>query len=155
MLDYLKKGINLAQIKKAFIWAREAEIHTVCCLIIGQPYDTPRSINDTYEFGLELQSYGARVVYSVSTPFPGTYMYNKAKGLGLDIFDHNFDHYNTITPVYNTVNFTGQEIRSMHFEGIIKLLSGLQQHTSQAEINELASRLRKGLKPDAQRIKLS
>lgn len=51
--------------------------------------------------------------------------------------------------------FTGQQIKNMHYEGVVKLMSGLQQHTSQAEINKLASRLRKGLKPNEERIKLS
>lgn len=121
MLDCLKKNITMEQIRNVFRWAREIDIKTSTCLMIGQPYDTIESIKDTISFAQELQSYGAKAVFSVTTPFPGTYLYKNALKMGVHIVDCDFDHYNTFFPVYNTEYLVADDIRSLYYDAIIQL----------------------------------
>ncbi|WPC42608.1 B12-binding domain-containing radical SAM protein [Clostridium sp. JS66] len=124
MLDCLKKNITIDQIRKTFLWARELDISTATCLMIGQPYDTIETINKSVELALELQSYGAKVVFSVSTPFPGTFMYNNPDKVGIKIKDFDTDNYNTLTPVYDTNNFNREDIQILYYDALIRLSKG-------------------------------
>ncbi|WP_069648896.1 B12-binding domain-containing radical SAM protein [Caloranaerobacter ferrireducens] len=136
MLDCLKKNITIEQIRNVFLWAREIDIKTGTCLMIGQPYDTLESIQKTIEFATEIQSYGARVVLSVTTPFPGTYMYNNPEKVGIHIVDKNFDNYNTFTPVYDTKHFKREDIRRNYYDAIIKLGRGLNDSKKKEEYRQ-------------------
>lgn len=124
MLDCLKKNITMEQIRNVFTWAHELEMVASSCLIIGQPYDTKETISDTMRFAMELQSLGANVVFSVSTPFPGTYMYNNPDKLGLEIIDYDTDNYTTQIPVYNSRYLTKDEIQCAYFDAVISLAKG-------------------------------
>lgn len=121
MLDSLKKNITLEQVRNVFGWCAEIGIRPSSCLIIGQPFDTESSIRDTINIGLELQSLGAQIVFSISTPYPGTYMYNHAEELGLRITDHDTDNYTTQTPVYDTANLSAAEIRNFFYHACVLL----------------------------------
>lgn len=121
MLDSLRKNITLEQIMNVFTWCREKEINTASCLIIGQPYDTLETVKETVKFGLKLQKLGARIVFSISTPYPGTYMYDNKGELGIDIIDYDFDNYTTITPVYNSKYMTAEQIQACYFDAYIAL----------------------------------
>lgn len=121
MLDCLRKNITMEQIRNVFSWAKELGISTATCLIIGQPYDTKETINNTIAFASELQHLGARVVFSVSTPYPGTYMYNNPDKLGLTIIDRDFDNYTTQLPVYNSQHLTQEDIRTAFFDAFVSL----------------------------------
>ncbi len=121
MLDCLKKNVTIEQIRNVFLWAREVEIKTGTCLMIGQPYDTIESIRDTITFAQELQSYGAKVVFSVTTPFPGTYLYKNPEKIGIRIMESNFDNYNTFTPVCDTKSFNRGDIQKLYFDAILEL----------------------------------
>ena len=116
MLNSMRKGISMEQIRKAFSLAAEAEIPTSCCFIIGNPDDTRTTTEESIAFAEELSSIGAYIVYSISTPYPGTYMFNHADELGLEIFDKNWDHYTTYTSVMNTKHLTTQEIQTYFFD---------------------------------------
>ncbi len=121
MLDCLKKHITLEQIRNVFHWCHEIGIHASSCLIIGQPYDTPETIQQTVQIGLELQQLGAQIVFSISTPYPGTYMYNNTAELGLEIIDFDTDNYTTQKAVYNTKNLSAIEIQNYFFDACISV----------------------------------
>lgn len=124
MLDCLKKNVTIEQIENVFTWAKELRIATATCLIIGQPYDTFETIDTTVKFAKRLQELGAHVVFSVSTPYPGTYMYNHPDKLGLEILDKDLDNYTTQVPVYNTSHLSLEEIRGSFFDAFVSLGKG-------------------------------
>lgn len=119
MLDCLKKNITLEQIRKTFQWCNEIGINSASCLIIGQPFDTVDTIRQTIELGVELQKLGAQIVFSISTPYPGTYMYNHPDELGLEIIDFDTDDYTTQHAVYNTRNLTAEDIQNSFFDACL------------------------------------
>lgn len=43
-------------------------------------------------------------------------MFRHATDLGLDIFDHNWDHYTTYTSVMNTKHMSRDEIQTLYFD---------------------------------------
>lgn len=119
MLDCLKKNITLEQIRNAFKWCSEIGINSASCLIIGQPFDTGDTIRQTVELGVELQKLGAQIVFSISTPYPGTYMYNHPDEFGLEIVDIDTDDYTTQHAVYNTRHMTSAEIQNSFFDACL------------------------------------
>lgn len=152
MLDCLKKNVTMDQIRNVFSWSRELNITTATCLIIGQPFDTKETIKNTIDFALELQNLGARVVFSVSTPYPGTYMYTNPDKLGLTIKDKDFDNYNTQTPVYDSLNLTMEEIRNAFFDAFVTLGKGHMNDNTRNVLqkvrHELKSEILRGNKYD-------
>lgn len=121
MLDCLRKNVTMEQIRNVFKWAHELDLVASSCLIIGQPYDTKQTINETMSFAKELKTLGASIVFSVSTPYPGTYMYNNPDKLGLEILDFDTDNYTTQIPVYNSKYLTKDEIQSAYFDAVVSL----------------------------------
>jgi radical SAM superfamily enzyme YgiQ (UPF0313 family) len=77
ILDSLKKGIKLEDARKAFRLAREAGIQTVGYFMIGSPGDTPDTIRETIEFAKSVEADFAQ--FSITTPFPGTELYEVYK----------------------------------------------------------------------------
>jgi radical SAM superfamily enzyme YgiQ (UPF0313 family) len=136
MLDSLKKNISIEQIRRVFLWCNELDIRTGTCLMIGQPYDTHETILDTIKFASELQSYGAKVLFSVTTPYPGTYLYNQADKFGIEIVERDFDYYNTFTPVYNTKNFTVSDVQTYYYDALISLSKTMKDEKRIEEIKK-------------------
>lgn len=134
MLDSMKKEISLEQIREAFSLASEAGIQTSCCFIIGNPEDTRTTTEESIAFAEELSAMGAYIVYSISTPYPGTFMFNNADKLGLEIFDRNWDHYTTYTSVMNTKHLSSQEIQSYFFDASTsKSINNSEAHRKRTE----------------------
>lgn len=141
MLDCLKKNITMEQIHNVFIWAKELEILAASCLIIGQPYDTKKTIEDSVRLALELQSLGASIVFSVSTPYPGTYMYNNPEKLGIEIVDHDTDNYTTQIPVYDSKNMTKDEIQSAYFDAFVALSMNRKDDNTREKLSKVKQML--------------
>ena len=121
MLDCLKKNITLEQIRNAFRWCNELGISSASCLIIGQPFDTKETIEQTVRLGIELQELGAQIVFSISTPYPGTYMYDHTDEFDLEIIDEDFDDYTTQHAVYNSKHLSAEEIQNYFFDACLSV----------------------------------
>lgn len=70
VLDFIKKGITLKQVRDSMKWAREAGIRIRGFFMLGHPTDTKESIEDTIKLALELPLNTAE--FSIATPFPNT-----------------------------------------------------------------------------------
>lgn len=142
MLDCLKKNVTMEQIRNVFTWSKELGITTATCLIIGQPYDTKDTLKETVSFALELQELGARVVFSVSTPYPGTFMYNNPDKLGLKILDTDFDNYTTQIPVYDSMYLTKEEIRTAFFDAFVALGKSSMNENTRSVLQQVRKELK-------------
>ena len=110
ILASIRKGITIEQVKKAVKWTVEAGILPVCSFMVPHPEDTKETIRETKKFMEQLRDMGALVVISLTTPFPGTYLYTHAKDLGVTIISDNTDEYDMATPVITTKNLSLKEI---------------------------------------------
>ncbi|MFH1037285.1 MAG: radical SAM protein, partial [PVC group bacterium] len=81
MLDLMKKGITIEQIRSAFKWTKEAKIEIMAYFLIGYVNDTPQTIKKTIAFAKELEPDGA--IFSIGTPLPQTDLFKLACKKGL------------------------------------------------------------------------
>jgi len=76
ILNNLKKDITLEQATRAFELTHKIGIQTIAYFMIGSPGETPKKIEETIKFAKKLDS--DFVQFSITTPFPGTELFNLA-----------------------------------------------------------------------------
>jgi len=77
LLDLIQKGIKLEQSRNAIKWARKAGIETKAFFMIGLPTETKEESLATIKFSKELDP--DWVQFTITTPYPGTKLYNITK----------------------------------------------------------------------------
>ena len=78
ILNVLRKGITLEQVKKAFRITKEAGIQTAAYFMIGSPTETKEDILQTVEFMKKIDPDYVHI--TITTPFPATDLYEMALG---------------------------------------------------------------------------
>lgn len=114
VLDSIRKGITVEQIRSAVKWTCEAGIFVKISAMIGHHTDTKESILRTIEFLKELAHYHVVATTSISTPYPGTYLYEHADELGVTILSKNWEDYTLLTPVLETKYLSRIDIKNSY-----------------------------------------
>jgi len=81
MLNIMKKGTTIEQIKKAVEFTKKAGIQTSASYVLGIPGETSESINETIEFAKRLNTTYAH--FNMVTPWPGTELYEQLLKSGM------------------------------------------------------------------------
>lgn len=76
MLDNIRKGYRIEQIKEAFRITREAGIRTLGYFMAGLPDETYSTLDDTVKLSLELNP--DFVSWSITALYPGSLLYKRA-----------------------------------------------------------------------------
>ncbi|HDI00805.1 MAG TPA: radical SAM protein, partial [Candidatus Bathyarchaeota archaeon] len=123
------KGITLRQVREAFRALREHDIITQAMFIIGERWDTKASILAKERLAEELDA--DFVIFTPLTPFPGTPLYELAKGQGW-IEEKDWSKYDLAHVIMPTETLSRREVRALmiacyrrFFLRPIKLLKGL------------------------------
>lgn len=88
------KGVKLAEIKRAFAMIKDYGIATYGYFILGLPYETEQTLQNTIDFAIELDIDYAQ--FSILIPLPGTEVWHLAeegrviKNLAKDWGEYNF-----------------------------------------------------------------
>lgn len=123
VLNELKKYINLEKAEKMVKYASEKGILPMCSFIIGHHCDTFETIQMTVDLAMKFKKkYGAAVAFSTNTPYPGTYLYEHAKELGITIHTKCWDYYDIVQPIISTKNISQDELRRIIFEGQMRMM---------------------------------
>ncbi|MFQ6020441.1 MAG: B12-binding domain-containing radical SAM protein [Candidatus Aenigmatarchaeota archaeon] len=77
VLNNMKKGITLEQIRRVFKWTKKAGIRIHATFMFGSPGETKETIRKTIEFAKELNPDTAQ--FPICMPYPGTEFYEIAK----------------------------------------------------------------------------
>jgi radical SAM superfamily enzyme YgiQ (UPF0313 family) len=77
----LKKNLDLDRAREAFEIVQNAGIRTLAFFMIGNYCDTPETIRQTIDFARTLNTDFA--IFTITTPFPGTELFEKAVAEGL------------------------------------------------------------------------
>jgi len=77
ILDNMKKGVKIDQIRQMFKWCNELGIETVAYMILGYPGETKESAMDSIRLMREVKP--NFVSFNVFTPIPGSEIYEKMK----------------------------------------------------------------------------
>ncbi len=93
VLDYIKKGTNLEQIRKAVTWGKEAGLNIRGSFICGIPGENKETIENTVKFALSLGLDEANF-YTLAL-YPGNELYHMMKEEG-KIRHENYEDYNPL-----------------------------------------------------------
>jgi len=91
LLDIVNKGIKIDDIRKTFELTKKSGIHASGSFMIGLPGETWETVENTLQFALELEPEFCQFV--LTTPYPGTKLYDFFKENGYLIRDYNFGGY--------------------------------------------------------------
>lgn len=96
LLDNIGKGITLAQIERANRLTKEAGIEVRASFMLGLPEETPALARETLKFAISLEP--DYVQFSLTTPYPGTRLYQEAERYGR--LNKDFWKYHGWAPVF-------------------------------------------------------
>ena len=104
VLKKIGKDITLNQIERAVSMTKKAGIEVEGLFMVGNPGDTPETIERTVEFARTL---GIKGHFSLATPYPGTVFWKWVSNHGtfLNIPYSDFEQ----TPVFETPEFSREE----------------------------------------------
>ena len=104
MLDAMKKGITLEQVRKAFKATRKVGIKTQAFFLFGLPWETPETVEETIEFAKEIKPDSAQ--FAVVIPHPGTELYDLCVSKGWLKYDswEDFDCRKALIEIENLSN---------------------------------------------------
>ncbi|MBU1975821.1 MAG: B12-binding domain-containing radical SAM protein [Nanoarchaeota archaeon] len=105
LLDIINKNITLQQIRNAIRWTKQAGIESRGSFMLALPGETPELARKTIDFACELDLDYAQ--FCITTPFPGTKLYETAKKYGK--LDKKFDEYHIWSPVFVPYGYKDKE----------------------------------------------
>lgn len=112
ILKKLKKDVTIEEIENAVKCAYKFGMHIQLSYIIGHAFDTEETVEKTLAFAQELRDrYGAKVVCSVNTPFPGTEQYEKREELGISIKTNRWEKFVLNNPIIKTNHLSTNQLR--------------------------------------------
>jgi radical SAM superfamily enzyme YgiQ (UPF0313 family) len=87
VLDIMKKGQTIDDVRQAFGNARRAGLQTIGFFIFGLPGENEETMEDTINLALELDPDLAN--FMIAAPYPGTDLYERVLAEG-DLFSHDW-----------------------------------------------------------------
>lgn len=112
ILDTISKDITLEQVETAVHLSREAGLETAGYFMIGSPGESPETIQQTIQFAKKLKLDFAQ--FAVTTPFPGTKLYDLLGDKGDDIPWESFVYSGAdsqITPVFESDSLNRNDLK--------------------------------------------
>ena len=124
ILQKTGKGISLADAENAVRSAHKAGIPViVTSFIIGFPWDTAQTVEETVDFTLRLRDLGAtHTPCSVLTPFPGTIIGEHLEQFGINVLSKDWERYTFNQVLIETENFSASDLRQLYAEAIFRLV---------------------------------
>ncbi len=124
ILHKIGKHVTVEQIENAVKIASEIGFSINVSFIMGHPFDTHETVQQTIRFALKLrEKYKANVFGSILTPYPGTQIYDDAEKYGISILTPNLDKFTMDNPIINTKYLTTYDLRE-YYQRFIDVLLG-------------------------------
>ncbi len=112
VLVQIGKRVDLEKMLEAVICGLSHELSMECSFILGHHCDTLETIEKTIILAKAIDTLdNAFSVLALSTPFPGTRLFEEASELGVDIVTKNWSKYDFNTPIYGSQTFTTNDLR--------------------------------------------
>jgi len=120
VLEGIGKPVDLERIKRVVSLLCQYKIKTHATFSFGLSGETRQSMQDTLDFAKSLDV--DSVQFSISTPFPGTLYYEKAKEQGL-LLDYDWSNFDGMsTSVVHFKNLQAQEVADFHCQALKRWL---------------------------------
>lgn len=104
----LRKAIPKNHQERIIDQCHKLGIRVIANYTLGLPNDTVDGILDTIRYAKKLNTFA--IQFTVTTPYPGTQMFQNVKHL---IFDWDWEHFNGWTSVYRHPNISSQELHRL------------------------------------------
>jgi radical SAM superfamily enzyme YgiQ (UPF0313 family) len=104
----LRKAIPKTQQEQVIDHCQKLGIRVIANYTLGLPNDTIEGILDTIRYAKKLNTFA--IQFTVTTPYPGTQLYQKVKHR---IFDHNWEHFNGWTSVFQHPSINSEELHRL------------------------------------------
>lgn len=111
VLKNIKKNIDVDKVINATKWTKKAGIECRLAFMVGNPGDTEEIIRKNIRFVNRLDP--DLMVVNITTPFPGSEMFDWAKEKGL-ILTYDWDDYTLAKPVMKLENMSPDQIKKMY-----------------------------------------
>ncbi len=102
ILKTIKKGITLDQVVEAAKMCVEADVIPHASFILGLPGETPKTLQETHEFGEMLKEIGVSYGYHLLAPFPGTAVRDDHEKYGIKILSNDWSEYHANKAIVET-----------------------------------------------------
>ncbi|MBU2637753.1 MAG: B12-binding domain-containing radical SAM protein [Nanoarchaeota archaeon] len=106
LLNNIRKGQTLKQIRDAIKWTQDAGIEAKGSFMLGLPGETPELARKTIDFAIDLDLDFA--IFCLTTPYPGTKLYDEFVGKD-SIKDVDFSKYTSFAPIYLPEGYDNRE----------------------------------------------
>ena len=117
VINKINKHISLERSEGLLAYMSQKGLQVMCSFIIGHHCDTHETIKETIDMALKFRKkYKATVGISINTPFPGTYLYNHMKDLGINLVIKNWSSFDLVQAVFSTPNITRAELQNYYYE---------------------------------------
>jgi anaerobic magnesium-protoporphyrin IX monomethyl ester cyclase len=124
ILELSKKSLTKEKARRGASLFRDVEAPRLHVnFVIGHPWDTRESINETLSFASELErDYGARCGYYMMVPFPGTQLWDNASSYEIEI-DKDWERYcklsftehpERLSATFNSKYLTAKELTEIY-----------------------------------------
>jgi hypothetical protein len=108
LLNEIKKNIKISEVIEGVELTKRAGVKVHLTFTFGLPSDTPETIENTIQLACRLPV--DTVQFSITTPYPGTKMYDQYKANGW-LLHENWDEYlGSHRAVSRTANFTADQL---------------------------------------------
>jgi len=111
VLKNLNKNIDLDQVMNAVKWTKRAGIECRVAFMVGSPGDNEQTVKKNIEFINKLNP--DLLVANITTPFPGTAMFQWAKERNL-ILTYDWNDYTLAKPVVRLENLSAEQIQKLY-----------------------------------------
>ncbi len=114
ILNRIKKGITLEQVRKSVALSKKAGLEVAGAFMIGLPDETEKEAQETIDFAKELDLDYAKM--SITIPLPATELFNEldAKGLIKTYKWEEFKFYSVPSSIYDHENMSWKTIEAYH-----------------------------------------
>ena len=122
ILKKSKKNINLKRAEELVSIAKKIGLKTQTYFILGHPYETLETINDTIDFAIKLN--GDLTCFGIMVPYPGTKIYEMAKNGegGYRLIAKTWNDYNKqIGNALELVNIPREKIERLQMFAYLKV----------------------------------
>jgi radical SAM superfamily enzyme YgiQ (UPF0313 family) len=118
MLDSMKKGLKIEEIKRAFALTHRAGLKTIGAFMIGLPGETRRTVEDTFNLWKEIRPDQSGL--SPAIPLPGTEFEATVKRKG-HLLVTNYDDYWPEKFLVRTDELTKSELESLYRKTLYRM----------------------------------
>lgn len=114
VLKDIRKNITLEKVENAVDLCVKYGIDVITTYIIGHPSDTRETVMDTINFAKRMVRKGAKAVFSILTPYPGSEVFINREKLGVEIIEWDFTKWRNLNkPIIRTKNLSRRDLSNL------------------------------------------